>query len=364
MTFQFELAAGLHTLTVPSGVISTFNVAVPGPYTFAADAGHGTYRVVGPNSAVFEFVYAPETTPVTPASVSVEPTVVGPADVVVITTQESGIFSFWGMVRYFKAGTVHRLIAPSTPGDYQVTLAGEVVSTVTVVPAVTHNAKVACNTADVPVTYSLELEPTSLAVSGSSMLTICATNLANVSADFALPRITLPAGFLASPPIEVPGVTLGPNSRQCRHFVITAVNKTDSVMVAPVSLGTAEVALTVTPAPATPKVQFSAMTASALRAKIGSSFYVELVFVNPTSTECELTVGLFNIPASVSVEGATAFTHTIAAKGYYTHRLYCVAKGPEGPATIQVPDGAVTATSGGVRVTISGSRSVTITQIP
>ena len=364
MTFQFELAAGLHTLTVPSGVISTFNVAVPGPYTFAADAGHGTYRVVGPNSTVFEFVHVLEITLVTSASVSVEPAVVGPADIVVITTQESGIFSFWGMVQYFKAGTVHRLVAPSTPGDYQVTLAGVVVATVTVVPAVTHNAKVACNTADVPVTYSLELEPTSLAVSGSSMLTICATNLANVSADFALPRITLPTGFLASPPIEVPGVTLGPNSRQCRHFVITAENRTSADIAATIEFGGETAELIVTPAPLTPTVQFKSMVTSALRAKIGSSFYVELLFVNPTPTDYELTVGLFNIPASVSVEGATAFTHTIAAKGYYTHRLYCIAKGPEGPATIQVPDGAVTATSGGVRVTISGSRSVTITQIP
>ena len=120
--------------------------------------------------------------------------------------------------------------------------------------------------------------------------------------------------------------------------------------------------LTVAGVSPTPELALTKVQASNFKAKVGASYYVDFTFENPLAVEVTLTVAQFSVPSIVTVEGASAFAVTIPAHGWYTHRLYCVAKDP-GAATFSIPSGAATATIGGKVSQIGTTRATTVTQI-
>ena len=144
--------------------------------------------------------------------------------------------------------------------------------------------------------------------------------------------------------------------------MVSATNSTQNPVELSVAVLQHSATLTVAGVPPTPELTLTKVQSSNFKAKVGASYYVDFTFENPLAVAVTLTVAQFSVPSIVTVEGASAFAVTIPAHGWYTHRLYCVAKDP-GAATFSIPSGAATATIGGKVVQIGTNRATTVTQI-
>ena len=356
------LSPGFYSWVIPSGEIRIFHVAVEQQIILSFDAGYGTYQLISPEGTS-SYVHSEEENPVQPIVPTVSPTILGPGDLVLMEHFPSGgIVSFWGNLAIVPDTGEIRCIAPQSPGTYPISLNGNVVSSITVVQAIKHNAKVDCSSIAEPATYTVDIYPVQIPYNGTAIATICMRNPNNVTADVDVPKIKLPEGLTASPPIEVASFTLAPLAQACRSFIITANNKTVTSFNFDLTVGGVSSVLTTGGMPELSKVTLEYMRSSNIKARVGASYYVEALVKNKTKSDVLVTLAQLN-STLVRIEGERTGSYEIPALGHRTFRWYCIAESA-GAATISIPVGALTATLSGTTVVVSGTKSVNVTQIP
>lgn len=353
---------GFYSWVLPTGDIRVFHVGSPQTIVLSFDAGDGVYQLIGPEGTS-TYTHSAEVEAPQTATPSVYPTICGPGDVILFENLPVGaIVSYWGNLSVVPDTGELRALSPANPGTFPISINGAAFSSVVVVQAIKHNAKIDCAGVAEEVTYAVDITPNAIKHNGSAIITVCIRNPNNITADAAVPRIALPAWLTTSPPIEIPSFTLAPHSQVCRSFVATAnVTGTDTVDFT-VAVATADATLTVSGVPEVPEVVFEYLKSSNHRVRVGASYYVEGLVRNKTKTPVTVTLAQL-VTNLVRIEGERAISVEVPAYGHYTFRYYCIAEAA-GAASLTIPTGALTATSGGVTSVISGVKVVNITQIP
>lgn len=357
-----ELHEGFHSWVLPTGYIKTFHIGSTQTVVLSFDAGEGVYTLISPEgTSTYTHNEAPQN--VDAPSPTVIPTICGPGDLIIMEHLPIGaIVSYWGNLTIVPETGEIRALSPESPGTYAIAINGGAFASIVVVHAIKNNAKVDCSGIAEPVTYSVEVYPTNIKYDGTAIVTICARNPNNVTADASVEKLQLPQWLISSPPLEIPSFTLAPLAQACRSFVLTANSASTDSQEFNISVNNVSSTLTVAARPAPPEVVFEYLKSSNSKVRVGASYYVEGLVRNKTKSQVTVTLSQLTTTL-VRVEGERSISVDIPAFGHHTFRFYCIAE-TAGTASITIPAGALLAVANGTSVQISGNKSVSITQIP